>query len=156
MILTSDSIITIIGTFITIAGTAVTIQQAIQTKKYKEQVKFDIRKINISGSVERLKRAQDDIRRLPTSNQSNARGLKVTDLIQNIKSQFDYSLSVLPADGDDKDIRGLLSSAQAKLNSYEVSWNSGNPCAQDMNNLQSLVQDAVSHSNSRIYTLEGK
>lgn len=152
----SDSAITIIGTVITIVGTIVTIQQAVQTRNYKEQIKFSIRKINLSGSAERLKRAQDDIRRLPISNQPNERGLKVKELIHNIKSQFDFSLNILSSDGDDKDIRELLSSAQIKLNRYEVSWNSGSPCAQDMNDLQCLVQDAISQSNSRIYILEGK
>lgn len=134
----------------------VAIWQASQAKDYKEQIKFDIRKINLSGSSERLKRAQDDIRRLPTSSQNIPRGTKVSDLIQNIKTQFDFSLSVLASDGEDKDIREMLSEAQKKLNSYEVSWNAGSPIHQDMNDLQSLVQDAISQANSRIYVLEGK
>ncbi|MGI3044326.1 hypothetical protein ACRTDM_21600 [Shewanella algae] len=154
--MTSDSIITITGTLITIVSMFVAIWQASQAKDYKEQIKFDIRKINLSGSSERLKRAQDDIRRLPTSSQNIPRGTKVSDLIHNIKTQFDFSLSVLASDGEDKDIREILSEAQNKLNSYEVSWNAGSPSHQDVNDLQSLVQDAISQANSRIYVLEGK
>lgn len=152
----SDSIITITGTLITVISMCVAIWQASQAKNYKEQIKFDIRKINLSGASERLKRAQDDIRRLPISSQSIDRGIKVGDLIHNIKSQFDFSLSILAPDGEDRDIREILTTAQNKLNSYEVSWSSDSPNAQDMNDLQSLVQDAISQSNSRIYQLEGK
>jgi hypothetical protein len=154
--LTSDSIITITGTIITVISMFVAVWQARQAKDYKEQIKFDIRKINLSGASERLKRAQDDIRRLPISSQGATRGIKVGDLIHNIKSQFDFSLSVLAPDGDDKDIRTVLTTAQNKLNSYEASWNTGSPNSQDMNDLQSLVQDAIAQSNSRIYQLEGK
>lgn len=154
--MTTDSLITLAGTGVTVVGMIVTIWQAAQARSYKDKLKFDIRKINLSSVAERLKRAQDDIRRLPTSCQNLQRGIKINDLIHNIKAEFDYSLGVLDAKGPDGDIRSLLSEAQVKLNIYEQSWTSGSPDAQQVHDLQSLVQDCVSQSNSKIYQLEGK
>ncbi|MFM5568200.1 hypothetical protein ACET8I_16835 [Aeromonas veronii] len=91
--MTTDSMITLIGTVVTVIATGITIIQARKTKDYKEQIKCDVRKINLLGSSERLKRAQDDIRMLPTSSSNLPRGLKVNELILNIKSHFDFSLN---------------------------------------------------------------
>ncbi len=134
----------------------VAICQARAAKNYKEQIKFDIRKINLSGSTEKLKRAQDDIRKLPASTSAVPRGIKVPELIPNIKSQFDFALGVIDSNGPDKDIRLVLANAQQKLNSYELGWNASSLNPSDLHELQSLVQDAIAQSNSRIYILEGK
>lgn len=134
----------------------VAIFQARAAKNYKEQIKFDIRKINLSGSTEKLKRAQDDIRKLPASTSAVPRGIKVPELIPNIKSQFDFVLGVIDSNGPDKDIRLVLTNAQQKLNSYELGWNTNSLNPSDLHELQSLVQDAIAQSNSRIYILEGK
>jgi hypothetical protein len=154
--LNSDSIITLVGTVVTVMATGITIWQAFKAKSYSQQIKFDIRKINLSGCSEKLKRAQDDIRSLPTNCSDVPRGLKVKDLILNIKSQFDFSLSIINSNGPDSDVREIISNAQSKLNSYEQGWSNGNPNPEDVYELQSLIQDAVSQSNSRIYQLEGK
>ena len=154
--MTTDSIITLVGSIVTIIATIITIHQAKKAKDYKEQIKFDIRKINLSGSSERLKRAQDDIRKLPASASSASRGIKVSELIPNIKSQFDFSLSAIDSNGPDKDIRLVLTEAQNKLNSYELGWNTKKIIPEDLHDLQSLVQDAISQSSSRIFALEGK
>ena len=151
-----DSQITLVGAIVTLIGMVITIWQAAQARSYKNQIKFDIRKINLSGAIERLKRTQDEIRKLPTSAANIQRGIKPNDLFQNIKAHFDFTLGVLDAKGPDGDIRNLLSEAQTKLNSYEMSWNQGAPNAQDVHDLQSRVQDAVSQTNSRISQLEGK
>ncbi|MCI0551772.1 MAG: hypothetical protein L0287_12530 [Anaerolineae bacterium] len=151
-----DSQITLAGTIVTLLGMAVTIWQAAQARTYKNQIKFDIRKINLSSAIDRLKRTQDEIRKLPTSAANIQRGIKPNDLILNIKAHFDFALGVLDAKGPDGDIRSLLSEAQSKLNSYEASWNQGAPNAQDVHDLQSRVQDAVSQTHSRIFQLEGK
>lgn len=154
--MTTDSIITIVGTAVTIIATIITIHQAKKAKDYKEQIRFDIRKINLSGSSERLKRAQDDIRKLPSCTNSVPRGIKVLELIPNIKSQFDFALSAIDSSGPDKDIRLILTEAQNKLNSYEFGWNTKNITPSDLHDLQSLIQDAISQSSSRIFALEGK
>ena len=154
--MTTDSIITIVGTAVTVIATIITIYQAKKAKDYKEQIRFDIRKINLSGSSERLKRAQDDIRKLPASTNSASRGIKILELIPNIKSQFDFALSAIDSSGPDKDIRLVLTEAQNKLNNYELGWNTKNINPSDLHDLQSLVQDAISQSNSRIFALEGK
>lgn len=60
-----SEIISIVGTIITIISMIVTIRYAIKTKNYKKQAEYDIRKINLSNIVEKLKRTQEDIRRLP-------------------------------------------------------------------------------------------
>lgn len=154
--LTGDSFITISGSIVTLFGMGITIWQASQARDYKNQIKFDIRKINIANVAERLKRAQDEIRRLPTSMQSVPRGLKPTELIQKIREQFDIALGTLDATGPDSSVRELLVQGQENLNSYEISWNSGNPNAQDVHELQSKMQDAISTLSTTIYQLEGK
>lgn len=155
-VLTTDSMITLIGTVVTVIATGITIIQARKTKNYKEQIKCDVRKINLLGSSERLKRAQDDIRMLPTSSSNIPRGLKVNELILNIKSHFDFSLGALDSNGLDGDIRLILTNAQRKLNNYELGLNSKNINPSDTHDLQSLVQDAISQSGTRIFSLEGK
>ena len=50
----------------------------------------------------------------------------------------------------------ILSKAQVKLNDYEQGWSNSNPNPEDVYELQILIQDAISKSNSRIYQLEGK
>lgn len=154
--LNSDSIITLVGTVVTVIATGIAIWQALEAKSYSQQIKFDIRKINLSACSEKLKRAQDDIRSLPTNFSNVPRGLKVKDLMLNIKSQFDFSLSVIDSNRPDSDIRKILSNAQVKLNDYEQGWSNSNPNPEDVYELQILIQDAISQSNSRIYQLEGK
>lgn len=144
------------GTAITLLGMAVTIWQASQARGYKNQIKFDIRKINLVNVGERLKRAQDEIRLLPTSAQGGARGVRPSELIHKIREQFDIALGTLDAAGPDAGIRALLAEGQSKLNSYEISWNSGKPNPQDVHELQAKLQDAISILGSTIYQMEGK
>lgn len=154
--MTIDSIVTIIGTLVTLLGMGITIWQALQVRKYRDQIKSDVRKINLTGVSERLKRAQEDIRRLPTSSQSIPRGVRPTELIRATREHFDLALGTLDANGPDRGTRSLLAVAQNSLNLYEISWNSGtiNPaCAHE---LQEKIQDAVSQLGSTIYKLEGK
>jgi hypothetical protein len=145
-----------VGTIVTIVSTLITIFQVRKAKNYKEQIKFDIRKINLSGTTERLKRSQDDIRILPSDYSSIQRGLRVSTLIHNIRSQFDFALNAIDKNGPDKDIRTLLTNAQNKLNSYELAFLNKKIDPKDSHELQILVQDAISQSSSRIFALEGK
>ncbi|HFO0263155.1 TPA: hypothetical protein ACHIEN_003870 [Serratia marcescens] len=154
--MTLDSIVTLVGAIVTIVSTAITISQVRKAKNYKEQIKFDIRKINLSGTTERLKRSQDDIRMLPSDYSNIQRGLRVSVLIHNIRSQFDFALNAIDKNGPDKDIRTLLTNAQNKLNSYELAFLNKKIDPKDSHELQSLVQDAISQSSSRIFALEGK
>jgi len=154
--LTTDSAITLSGTAVTLIGMAVTIWQAYQARNYKAQIKFDIRKINLSNVNERLKRAQDEVRRLPISIQNVPRGIKPPELIHKIREQFDIALGTLDAVGPDSSVRQLLVEAQSKLNSYEIDWNSSSPNASDVHELQIKIQDAISTLNTTIFQLEGK
>lgn len=153
--MTSDEI-TIIGVAVTLLGMAITIWQASQARSYKNQIKFDIRKINLSNINEGLRRAQDEIRRLPTSLQSASRGVKQKELIHKIREQFDRALGALDSTGPDAGVRTMLIEAQTKLNAYEISWDSGEPNPQHAHELQAKMQDAVSTLSSTIYQIEGK
>ncbi|MDD2769130.1 MAG: hypothetical protein PHT19_10360 [Methylococcus sp.] len=154
--MTSDSIVTIVGTAVTLLGMAITIWQASQARSYKNQIKFDTRKINITNVAERLKRAQDEIRRLPTSATSKERGVQPVEIIRKIRENFDIALSTLDATGPDANVRALIVEGQGNLNSYEISWNFGKPNAQDVYDLQSKMQDVVSVMSNTIYEMEGK
>jgi hypothetical protein len=149
-------IITIAGTLITCIGTGVAINQASKAKGYTEQIKFDVRKINLSTSVEQIKRAQDDIRALPTSSENTPRGIKPKEVISSIRVRFDSVLGLISNTGEDRDIRETLALAQQQLNVYESSVDKNAFEATPIYELQSLVQDAVSAANARIYQLEGK
>ncbi|BFI46378.1 hypothetical protein YKD1_27970 [Yersinia pseudotuberculosis] len=56
--MTWDSIVTITGTLITLLGMGVTIWQVTKALNYKDQIKLDIRKTNLTNIADRLKRAQ--------------------------------------------------------------------------------------------------
>ncbi|MEQ6475821.1 hypothetical protein [Comamonas sp. wu1-DMT] len=154
--MTNDSIVTLVGTVVTVIATGITIWQATQAKSYKNQIKSDIRKIGLSTVIDRLRRAQDEIRRLPTSMQGVPRGVRPPELIQKIREQFDHALGTLDSEGPDASVRAFLTGGQEKLNSYELSWHAGNPAAADVHELQAKVQDAVSALSTKIYQLEGK
>lgn len=107
-----SDIITTIGTVITIISMIVTILNANKAKKYKEQIQFDIRKINLSGIVDKLKRTQDEVRKLPKTLPPK-REVKVDDILTTVKSHFDYVLNLLDSDGPDSEIKTYIKSAQS-------------------------------------------
>lgn len=148
--------VSILGTILTAIATVITVATAFRTRKYRDQVKFDIRKINLAGAIDNLKRAQDEIRKLPTNQDSTIRGIRITEVIKEIRSRFDFAMGVLAFEGPDSDIRKILTKAQNELNSYEVSFNNNALEPQRVFDLQTLMQDAVSISNSRVFQLEGK
>ncbi|MBX8489304.1 hypothetical protein K5D42_05390 [Pseudomonas cichorii] len=154
--MTSDSIVTAIGTVVTLLGMLITIWQASAARNYKNQVRSDIRRINLVSVSGSLKRAQEEIRRLPTSNQVSLRGVRPSELIQKAREHFDSALGILDSTGPDANVRSLLGCAQKKLNSYEISWNSGQPKPQDVHELQTNLQDAVSELSNTIFKMEGK
>lgn len=131
----------------------VTIMYAIKAKKHKEQIQFDIRKINLSSIVEKLKRTQDEIRKLPKT-ESIKRGVKVEDIIGTIKSHFDYVLNILDSDGPDTEIRTFISNAQKSLNTYEIDFSTNEYNAEEIVKLTEYIQEAVSKSNTKILKLE--
>lgn len=148
--------ITIGSTLLTVIATVVTIASARLTKSYRDQVKFDIRKINLAGAIDHLRRSQDEIRKLPTTSDGIPRGLKVKDVIKEIRARFDNAIGIMASAGPDSDIRAILTEAQEELNGYEVSFDAKALDAQRVYRLQALMQDAVSTANSRIFQLEGK
>lgn len=151
--MTDSDKITLIGVIVTVLSTIVTIFYAYKAKTYKEQIQFDIRKINLSNIVEKLKRTQDEIRVLPKSLPIQ-RGIRVIDIIKNIKSHFDYVLNTLDSDGPESEIRTLISSAQSTLNNYEVNFALNVINSDDVMILTECMQDAIAKSNTKILKLE--
>jgi hypothetical protein len=151
--MTLSDFISIIGTIITIIGMILTIIYANRAKSYKEQIQFDIRKINLSGIVDKLKRIQDEVRKLPKTLPPK-RGVKVDDILTIIKSHFDYILNLLDSDGPDIEIKTFIKNAQSSLNSYEISFSSGQANDCDVVKLTEYIQEAISKSNTKILILE--
>ena len=145
--------ITIIATVITIVGMVVTIVFANMAKTYKEQIQFDIRKINLTNVVEKLKRTQDEIRMLPKSKPIK-RGVQINEIISNIKSHFDYALNTLDSDGPDSAIRDFVSDAQNLLNMYELDFSNDELNSDAVVNITECLQNAISKSNTKILKLE--
>ncbi|MGM3161008.1 hypothetical protein ACS25C_09490 [Dickeya undicola] len=154
--MTQDSIITIVGTIVTILSMVITIWQASEARTYKNQIKSDIRKINLTNISDSLKRAQEEIRKLPTDSQDIKRGMRPTELIRKTREHFDIALSTINSNGPDGNIRTIIIEAQERLNSYEISMNGGSPNPQDVHKLQAKIQDAVSITSTAIYQIEGK
>jgi hypothetical protein len=148
-----SDIITIIGTIVTIISMIVTIIYANKAKSYKEQIQFDIRKINLSNIVEKLKRTQDEIRKLPKT-MPTKRGVKVEDIIVIIKAHFDYVLNFLDSDGPDTDVKIFITNAQKSLNTYEINFLTENTNADEVVKLTEFIQEAISKSNTKILKLE--
>ena len=151
--MTPSDIIAIVGAIVTVLSMIVTIVYANKAKNYKEQIQFDIRKINLSNIVEKLKRTQDEIRKLPKTTPVK-RGVKVEDIISTIKAHFDYVLNFLDSDGPDTDIKTFISNAQNSLNTYEVDFLSGNTNTEEVIKLTESIQEAISKSNTKILKLE--
>lgn len=155
-LLTTDSLVTILGTFVTLLSMGFTIRQVSQAKNYTNQVKLDVRRINLANVIDGLKSAQEEIRRLPASSQKVSRGVNVSELIHKIRAQFDNALGTLNSIGPDAGVRALLVEAQTKLNTYEISWHNQVPSAQSVHELQAKMQDAVSALGTTINQMEGK
>ena len=151
--MTESDFITIIGTIITIISMIVTMLYANKAKKYKEQIQFDIRKINLSSIVDKLKRIQDEVRKLPKTLPPK-RGIKVDDILITIKSHFDYVLNLLDSDGPDSEIKTYIKSAQSSLNSYETSFSSNQDNNDEVVFITEYIQEAISKSNTKILILE--
>lgn len=151
--MTGSDLIGIIGAVVTVISTGITIYFASQTKSYKEQMQFDMQKINLSNIVEKLKRTQDEIRALPKSLHQD-RGVRVKDIIKNIQAHFDYVLNILDSDGPEIEIRGLIFNAQAALNKYEIDYEQKQINPDDVVLLTANIQEAIAKSNTKIFKLE--
>ncbi|AIE71151.1 hypothetical protein HR38_22685 [Klebsiella michiganensis] len=82
--------------------------------------------------------------------------MRPIELIRKTREHFDLALSTINANGPDGNIRTLIIEAQKRLNSYEITMNEGSPNPQDVHELQSKIQDAVSITSTAIYQMEGK
>lgn len=152
----SSDTVTWIGTIITIIGTGITIWQAALARSYKNQIRIDIRKLSILRSAERLRRALDFIRKLPSKSSSVPRGAKPESLVEPVKECFDEVLGVLPVGGEDKDIREKVQEAQTHLTTYETALSTQQISPELTAPIQRSVQEAVSKATQRSLLIEGK
>lgn len=151
-IMISSDFISIMGSIITFLSTIVTILYANKAKKYKEQTQLNIRKINLTDVVEKLKRIQNEVRELPLKFPIK-RGLKPENTIKTIKVDFDFVLNLIDSDSLDAKIRDFISEAQKSLNQYEASLNKDKIKSDKIINMTDLLQKAISKSNTIVKDL---
>ena len=149
-------VVTWVGTILSAIGAIIAIQQAILARTYKDQIQVDIRKLNVLRSAERLRKAQESIRKLPSDQSRVQRGHKTEALIEKIRECFDEVLGILPVDGDDVDIRSAVDEAQTALTSYEDGLNQQKLNASMTSAVRAPLQNAVSLANDRVLKIEGK
>lgn len=150
---TFSDFLNIVAIIVTVGSMIMTIIYANKAKKYKEQVQFDIRKINLTNIVEKLKRTQDSIRDLPKSKPIE-RGIKVNIIIKTLKTHFDFTLNLLDSDGFDKEVRSYISQAQESLNNYEKDFLKDKINENEVINITDCIQEAIGKSNTKILVLE--
>lgn len=156
-----SDLIGITGSLVTILGIGVTIHFArqankhkIEAKKYSDQIKSDLRKINLSNCTDMLKKMLEEIRRLPIDIDQIPKGVKVENLILNIKSYFDGTLSLIDITNNDRDLRVKVSHAQKILHQYEREYLARKSDLTVSQNLQVEVQDCISIINTKIFSSE--
>ena len=151
--MTQSDYITIIGTIITILSMIVTIAYAQKAKRYKEQIRQDIRKINLSNIVETLKKSQEEIRKLP-KNSITKRGVNIDLVFDSIQEHFDNSLNLLDSDGPDRNIRDYINKAQHSFNSYQSEFANGQYNTDTVVLITESVQSAISKANTKILFID--
>jgi hypothetical protein len=151
--MTPSDYLNIIAIIVTVVSMILTIRYANKAKKYKEQIQFDIRKINLTNIVEKLKRSQEEIRDLPKSKPIE-RGIKIKVIIKTLQKHFDFTLNLLDNDGLDSDIRIHIHNAQLSLNEYEKTFSEDKINESEANNIKEFVQIAIAKSNTKILDLE--
>jgi hypothetical protein len=150
------TLITVMGTAATLISMAITIWQTIRTTQYSRTIKADVRKINLMKVAEQLRRALDNIRKLPASEDNMPRGKRVWSLVEAVKACFDDVLGLIDPEGPDSDLRDTVSQAQRELTSYQSHVSAGTLQANHSTAVQSLIQDALASSTTRIFKMEGK
>ena len=134
--------LSIISIIVTVGATAVTIGQAASAAKSSKAAQAAMATIRSAEIAARLRSAQEHIRTLP-SVQDAARGGKFKPKLDRIRQEFDNVLGALPKEGEGSRARVLVASAQANLNTYEVSLSTTLDRAA-WQSLQTAVQDAIS------------
>lgn len=149
--MTTDSIITLVGTIVTLISMFVAIRQASSAKNYREQIRADVRKISLAKCTRDMESILETCNQLPTDPQNKPRGNKVPNIIKDIKSQLDNSIGVLSTIGADNKIRENLVQAQKTLHSYEKSYTQENVDIDKLLKIRLSIQDAISISNTALY-----
>lgn len=155
MNLSTDAIITLVSTAVTLVSMGLTIWMAWDVKNIRDQIAVDIRRVNLTHASRSLEKTFSEIRKLQDSTSANSRGRGKASLIDSVQAQFDMALMQIDIEGPDSDVRGVISSAQEKLQQLRLSTDT-DTCTTITAEMQSLVQDAVSKLNGRSLRLEGK
>lgn len=154
--MTTDSIITMVGSLVSVISMVVAIMQASNAKNYREQIKADIRKINLAKCTQKIDRILEICNQLPTSLNQQPRGNKVPNIVKDINNQLSHSISILSELGADKEIRENLVNAQNKLHFYEKNYTQGSIDSDDVLKIRSYIQDSISTSNTILYGIGEK
>ncbi|MGE6440713.1 hypothetical protein ACQKC9_03995 [Psychrobacter sp. NPDC078409] len=154
--MTTDSIITMVGSLVSVISMVVAIMQASNAKNYREQIKADIRKINLAKCTQKIDRILEICNQLPTSLNQQPRGNKVPNIVKDINNQLSHSISILSELGADKEIRENLVNAQNKLHFYEKKYTQGSIDSDDVLKIRSYIQDSISTSNTILYGIGEK
>ncbi|WP_025644209.1 MULTISPECIES: hypothetical protein [unclassified Psychrobacter] len=154
--MTTDSIITLVGTIVTLISMFVAIKQASSAKNYREQIRADVRKISLAKCTRDMEGILDTCNQLPIDPKKMPRGNKVSNTIKDIKSQLDNSIGVLSTIGADNKIRENLVKAQTTLHSYEISYTQGRVNSNELLEIRSFIQDSISISNTTLYSIGEK
>ena len=141
--LTTNDILTWVGTILTTIGTLVTLWQARKVKKYKDQIAFDLRKISISEAGEILRRGQEDCRKLL---KSGGRGQNVNNICDSIQERLDQALNRFNQKSKDQDIKIKLNHANKVLHDIRQD----NDRATNNGNLHMAFQEAIQLCNERL------
>lgn len=153
--LSLDAKITLISTGITLLSMGLTIWIARSVKNISDQITVDIRRVNLTHASRSLEKTLTEIRKLQDTTTVSFRGRGRTSLLDAVQAQFDVALMQIDIKGPDSDVRGVISSAQEKLQQLRVEQD---PiiCGNLTSVMQSLIQDVVSQLNGRSLRLEGK
>lgn len=138
--------VTVIGTLASIISMIVAIAQAKKAYTSSQNAKAAMATVQLSAVAERLKTAQEHIRDV-SPDKVTLRGYKFAPKINSIRQEFDTALSALPKTGVGSQGREILVAAQGHLNNYHSSLPE-DPNSSDWQNLQILVQDAISELKS--------
>lgn len=149
--MTLDSVITLGGTIVTLISMVITIIQTANAKKYRKQIKADIRKISLAKCTRGMEDLLETCNQLPSDFNNIPRGIKIHIICKDINSQLSNSIAILSKNGVDNEIRMKLVEVQTLIHSYEKSYSQESLNGDILLQIRSILQDAISISNENLY-----
>lgn len=133
---------TVFGAFASLLGMIVSLRQARSARRASAEARAAMEKLRSAVVFERLKTAQNHIRAI-APDRVELRGVRLETVFDELRKEFDDTLSSLPTTGPESDARKMLEKAQVSFNDYKRSLK--NEVDQEAwQQLQTYVQDAMS------------